>query len=137
MSEETSNAAIATLVLRLTEVVSKQKEELELLRANLEVLAHSTARNVEKMNGRFERAEKAITEDHPRIISERFESTDTRIDETFARLSQVDSRLSHLDEALTAVREKTTNEDRYKSALLELAGRPLKINSSLLEVLRD
>jgi|WetSurMetagenome_2_1015567.scaffolds.fasta_scaffold771192_2 hypothetical protein len=128
------NSELSALVLKLAEIISQQKEEVELLRADVEVLAHSAASNVSGIKARLDRAEEAITVDQPRIVSTRFDRMEARLEEVLSRLNQTNARISRLDAAITDLREGAKEDQKYEEAVRTLAGSP-RLSSSMLSAL--
>lgn len=122
---------ISTILMKLSEVVSRQSEEIELIRADLHILANSSSSNVAKMKERISRAEKALTEDHPKIVSERFEQLEGKIDELFYRFNRTGERLAEVTRKLEELKEREAEEEKYGEALRRLSG-TARLNPGIL-----
>ncbi|MFH0962218.1 MAG: hypothetical protein V1820_06060 [archaeon] len=130
-----SFSEVSAILVKLSEVVSRQSEEIELIRADLHILANSSSTNVAKLRERIDRAEKAITEEHPKVVSERFESIEGKLEEMFHRFNQTGSRLSEISRRLEELKERESSEEKYGEATRKLAGVGRLINPSILSYL--
>ncbi len=126
---------LTSLVLKLSEILSREGEEIELIKADLRVLAESASQNVSKLKERLAKAETALTEEQPKAVSERFSRVEAKLDDVFYRLGSINSKIAKLERKIEEIEQGDETDSKYERAIQTLSGTLSKIptNSGKLD----